>query len=152
MGACCDMAIAPASARFARTRCAGVIPARIIPQLCAAMGVRSRRRYAVAGELFDAAPARRIGLVHEVCADDRLDRAATPTMEAALRNAPDAVRDSKQFVLARAGLDLSAQRLEALAAGRRSGGRRPRPREGLASLRDRRDPDRYRPAREGMPP
>ena len=51
MVACCDVAIASASARFALTEVRwGVIPAPIIPQLCAAMGVRSLRRYGITGE------------------------------------------------------------------------------------------------------
>jgi methylglutaconyl-CoA hydratase len=153
MVACCDIALATASARFALTEVRwGVIPAPIIPQLCAAMGVRSLRRYGVTGETFDAAEARRIGLVHEVCPADGLDRAAAPIIDAVLRSAPDAVRDSKRLVLARAGLDLSEQQVEALsvqAALRRAS---PEAAEGLASFRDQRDPDWYRPAREGSPP
>ncbi len=44
--ACCDVAIATRSASFALTEVRwGVIPAPIVPQLCAAMGVRSLRRY-----------------------------------------------------------------------------------------------------------
>jgi methylglutaconyl-CoA hydratase len=56
MVACCDIAVATASARFALSEVRwGVIPAPIIPQLCAAMGVRSLRRYGITGERFDAA-------------------------------------------------------------------------------------------------
>jgi methylglutaconyl-CoA hydratase len=147
MVACCDIAVATASARFALSEVRwGVIPAPIIPQLCAAMGVRSLRRYGVTGERFDAAEAQRIGLVHEVCADDELDRAAAPIVEAVLQSAPDAVRDSKRLVLAHAGLDLSDQQVEALsvqAALRRASAEAA---EGLASFRDQRDPAWYAPA------
>jgi Enoyl-CoA hydratase/isomerase len=46
MVASCDVAIATESASFALTEVRwGVIPAPIIPQLCAAMGVRNLRRY-----------------------------------------------------------------------------------------------------------
>ena len=59
MVACCDVAVASASGRFALTEVRwGVIPAPIIPQLCTAMGVRSLRRYGITGEPFDAAVAR----------------------------------------------------------------------------------------------
>jgi methylglutaconyl-CoA hydratase len=153
MVACCDVAIATASARFALTEVRwGVIPAPIIPQLCAAMGVRSLRRYGITGERFDAKEAQRIGLVHEMCADDGLDRAAAPLIEAILKSAPDAVRDSKRLVLAHAGLDLSEQQLEALsvqAALKRASAEAA---EGLASFRDQRDPAWYAPAREGQEP
>ena len=146
MVACCDVALATASARFALTEVRwGVIPAPIIPQLSAAMGVRSLRRYGITGERFDATEAQRIGLVHEVCADNGLDGAAAPIVEAILRSAPDAVRDSKRLVLAHAGLDLSDQQVEALsvqAALRRASAEAA---EGLASFRDQRDPAWYAP-------
>jgi methylglutaconyl-CoA hydratase len=144
MVACCDVAIATASARFALTEVRwGVIPAPIVPQLCAAMGVRSMRRYGITGERFDAEEAQRIGLVHELCADDDLDRASAPIIEAILRSAPDAVRDSKRLVLTYAGLDLSDQQVEALsvqAALKRASAEAA---EGLASFRDQRDPAWY---------
>ena len=147
MVACCDVAIATASARFALTEVRwGVIPAPIIPQLCAAMGVRSLRRYGATGERFDANEAQRIGLVHEVCADDGLDRAAAPIIDAVLKSAPEAVRDSKRLVLAHAGLDVSDQQVEALsvqAALKRASAEAA---EGLASFRDQRDPGWYAPA------
>ena len=147
MVACCDVALATASARFALTEVRwGVIPAPIIPQLCAAMGVRSLRRYGVTGERFDANEAQRIGLVHEVCADDGLDRAAAPIIDAVLKSAPEAVRDSKRLVLAHAGLDVSDQQVEALsvqAALKRASAEAA---EGLASFRDQRDPGWYAPA------
>jgi methylglutaconyl-CoA hydratase len=153
MVACCDVAIATASARFALTEVRwGVIPAPIIPQLCAAMGVRSLRRYGVTAERFDAKEAQRIGLVHDVCADDGLDRAAAPIIEAILKSAPEAVRDCKRLVLAHAGLDLSEQQVEALsvqAALRRASAEAA---EGLASFRDQRDPGWYAPAPEGQEP
>jgi methylglutaconyl-CoA hydratase len=146
MVACCDIAIATASASFALSEVRwGVIPAPIIPQLCAAMGVRSLRRYGITGETFDAAEAQRIGLVREVCADDGLDRAAAPIVEALLGSAPEAVRESKRLVLAQAGLDLSDQQVEALsvqAALRRASAEAA---EGLASFRDQRNPAWYAP-------
>ena len=144
MVACCDVAIATASARFALTEVRwGVIPAPIIPQLCAAMGVRSLRRYGITGELFDAQEARRIGLVHEVCADDALDQAAAPIIEAILKSAPEAARASKSLVLAHAGLDLSDQQVEALAVQAAAKRASAEAAEGLGSFRDRRDPSWY---------
>jgi methylglutaconyl-CoA hydratase len=144
MVACCDVAIASASARFALTEVRwGVIPAPIIPQLCAAMGVRSLRRYGITGEPFDAEEARRIGLIHEVCADDALDQAAAPIIEASLQSAPEAARASKALVLAQAGLELSDQQVEALAvqaAARRASAEAA---EGLASFREKRAPSWY---------
>ena len=146
MVACCDVAIATASARFALTEVRwGVVPAPIVPQLCAAMGMRSLRRYGITGESFDAAEALRIGLVHEVCPDDGLERAAAPIIDAILRSAPDAVRDSKRLVLAHAGLDLSEQQVEALAVQAALKRASAEAGEGLASFGDQRDPHWYAP-------
>ena len=146
MVACCDVALATRSARFALTEVRwGVIPAPIIPQLCAAMGVRSLRRYGITGEVFDAHEAQRIGLIHEVCADDGLDEAAAPIVDATLKSAPDAVRDSKRLVLAHASLDLSDQQVEALSVQAALKRASPEAAEGFASFRDRRDPAWYAP-------
>ena len=144
MVACCDVAIASASARFALTEVRwGVIPAPIIPQLCAAMGVRSLRRYGVTGEAFDAEEAWRIGLIHEVCGDDGLDQAAAPVIEAILRTAPEAACASKKLVLAHAGLDLSDQQVEALAVQAAAKRASAEATEGLASFCEKRDPSWY---------
>jgi methylglutaconyl-CoA hydratase len=144
MVACCDVALATASARFALAEVRwGVIPAPIVPQLCAAMGVRSLRRYGITGERFDALEAQRIGLVHEVCADDALDQAAAPIIEAILRSAPDAAHDSKRLILAHAGLDLSDQQVEALSVQAALKRASTEAAEGFASFRDQRDPNWY---------
>ena len=136
MVACCDVRIATETAAFALTEVRwGVIPAPIIPQLCAAMGVSSLRRYGITGERFDAHEARRIGLIHEVCAEDGLDRAAAPIIEAILRSAPEAVRATKRLVLAEARLELSEQDVEALAAQAAVKRASPEAAEGLASFR-----------------
>jgi methylglutaconyl-CoA hydratase len=146
MVAGCDVRIATETAAFALTEVRwGVIPAPIIPQLCAAMGVSSLRRYGITGERFDAAEARRIGLVHEVCDDDGLDQAARPIIEAILKSAPEAVEQSKRMVLAEAGLALSEQRGEALAAQAAIKRASAEAAEGLASFQEKRDPAWYRP-------
>jgi methylglutaconyl-CoA hydratase len=145
MVACCDIRIATATASFALTEVRwGVIPAPIVPQLCAAMGVASLRRYGITGERFDAGEARRIGLIHEVCAEDGLDRAAAPIIEAILKSAPEAVRATKRLVLAEAGLALSEQDVEALAVQAAVKRASPEAAEGLASFEAKRDPAWYR--------
>jgi methylglutaconyl-CoA hydratase len=146
MVASCDIRIATESASFALTEVRwGVIPAPIIPQLCAAMGTASLRRYGITGERFDAREGHRIGLIHEVCADDALDRAAEPIIEAILRSAPEAVRETKRLVLAQAGLELSEQDVEALAAHAAVKRASPEAAEGLASFQQKRDAAWYPP-------
>jgi len=149
MVASCDVAVATESASFALTEVRwGVIPAPIIPQLCAAIGVRSLRRYGITGERFDAREAKRIGLVHEVCPDDGLDRAAAPIIDAILKSAPDAARDSKRLVLAHAGLDLTEQQVETLSVQAAVKRASTEAAEGLASFLDKRDPSWHPPARD----
>ena len=91
--------------------------------------------------------------MHEVCADDALDLAAAPIIEAILQERAGLRRaNSKRLVLAHAGLDLSDQQVEALsvqAALKRASAEAA---EGFASFRDQRDPNWYAPARDGTPP
>jgi methylglutaconyl-CoA hydratase len=141
MVACCDIALASEQATFALTEVRwGVIPAPIIPQLCAAMGVRGVRRYGLTGERFDAREALRIELIHEICAEGELDRAAAPISDALLQSAPEAVAESKQLVLAHAGLELSPQQLRALAVQAAVKRASPEAAEGLQSFLARRRP------------
>ena len=149
MVACCDVRIATETAAFALSEVRwGVIPAPIVPQLCAAMGVAALRRYGITGERFDAHEARRIGLIHEVCAEGGLDAAAAPVVEAILRSAPEAVRATKRLVLAEARLAPSEQEVEALAVQAAARRASPEAAEGLASFEQKRDPAWYRPPDE----
>jgi methylglutaconyl-CoA hydratase len=149
MVACCDVRFATETATFALSEVRwGVIPAPIVPQLCAAMGVASLRRYGITGERFDAHEARRIGLIHEICAEGGLDAAAEPVVEAILRGAPEAVRTTKRLVLAEARLALSEQEVEALAVQAAIRRASPEAAEGLASFQQKRDAAWYRPPEE----
>ena len=137
--ACCDVAIATEAASFALTEVRwGVIAAPIVPQLCAAMGVRSLRRYALSGERFTACVALRIGLIHEVCPEGGLDDAAAPIVDALLQSAPDAAAESKLLLLEQAGLQLSDQQVRALALQAAAKRASPEAAEGLQSFQDKR--------------
>lgn len=94
---CCDMAVAATGSTFclSETRI-GIIPALISPYVVPAIGVRQAHRYLLSAEVFDAAEAHRIGLVHEVADDpapvaDRISRAL-------LKCAPRAVSLAKEQV------------------------------------------------------
>jgi methylglutaconyl-CoA hydratase len=142
--ASCDIAIACDSASFALTEVRfGVVPAPIVPQLCAALGVRQARRYGISGERFDADEAWRIGLVHVVCADGDLDAAAAPVIEALLQSAPEAVADAKLLFLEQAGLLLSEQAVRALAFQAAVKRASPEAAEGLESFQAKRKPAWY---------
>ena len=142
--ASCDVAIACQSATFALTEVRwGVVPAPIVPQLCAAIGVRQARRYGVTGERFDADEALRIGLVHVVCDDGGLDAAAAPVIDALLQSAPEAALDAKLLFLEQAGLLLSEQEVRALAFQAAVKRASPEAAEGLESFRAKRKPAWY---------
>ena len=79
----CDVVIAADNALFSITEVRwGLTAAIIIPQLCDAIGVRQVRRYALTGERFGAAEARRIGLVHEVVPLAELEAAGAKIVDA----------------------------------------------------------------------
>lgn len=142
--ASCDIAIATASASFALTEVRwGVVAAPIIPQLCAALGVRGARRYAITGERFDASEAHRLGLIHEVCPDDGLDAAAAPVIDALLLAGPEAALASKALVLEHGGLRIEEPTVRALAVEAATRRASAEAEEGLQSFLERRRPRWY---------
>jgi methylglutaconyl-CoA hydratase len=137
--AACDVAIAAADAVFAisETRW-GLVAGIIVPQLADAMGVRHLRRYALTGERFDAAEARRIGLVHEVVPRADLAAAGARVVDRVLQNAPGATAETKAVILESgwsAVTDEAYERLIARHAARRQS---PEAMEGRASFREKR--------------
>lgn len=98
--ACCDVAIAVDSARFALTEVRlGLAPAVISPYVINAIGERHARRWFLTAEQFDAARAREVGLVHEVVPAAGLDAAVTVMIEALLSGGPLAQTQAKQLLL-----------------------------------------------------
>jgi methylglutaconyl-CoA hydratase len=109
--AACDVVIAAQDATFSIAEVRwGLTAAIIIPQLNDAIGVRQVRRYALTGERFDAAEARRIGLVHEIVAPGELEAAGKRAVDQILQNGPEAIAQTKTLALdsAWAHLDDSA--------------------------------------------
>ena len=139
--AACDVVIAAEEAVFSITEVRwGLTAAIIIPQLCDAIGVRQVRRYALTGERFGAAEARRIGLVHEVVPLAELEAAGLKIVDALLANAPDALAETKRLALesafgGSAVDDPSWDRLVGLHAAKRQ---TPEAAEGLASFAEKR--------------
>ena len=98
--AACDVVIAAENSLFSIAEVRwGLTAAIIVPQLCDAIGARQVRRYALTGERFGAAEARRIGLVHEVVPPDELDAAGARTVAQLLANAPNALAETKRLAL-----------------------------------------------------
>ena len=87
--ACCDIAIASDSAKFALTEVRlGLIPAVISPYVIQAIGPRQARRYFTTAEIIPAARAAEIGLVHEVVPPAELDARGEAVLAALLDGAP----------------------------------------------------------------
>ncbi|MCW8891401.1 MAG: enoyl-CoA hydratase/isomerase family protein [Sedimenticola sp.] len=99
--ACCDMAVASEKALFCLSEVRlGLIPAVISPYVIAAMGERAARRYFLTAERFDAAEAHRIGLVHEVVAEDQLPSQVDALIEQLLKGGPDSLAAAKSLIFA----------------------------------------------------
>lgn len=135
----CDVVIAADNAIFSIAEVRwGLHAAIIIPQLNDAIGVRQVRRYAITGERFGAEEARRIGLVHEVVALDRLEARGAEIVAQILENAPAAMATTKAHILESAwgGFDRGTLKklVDSHAAARQSA----EAAEGLASFAEKR--------------
>jgi methylglutaconyl-CoA hydratase len=97
---CCDIAIATERATFCVSEVKlGLIPAVISPYVIAAIGPRAARRYFQTAEIISAIEAHRIGLVHEVVADDsELVAAADRIATQLLKNGPSAMVAAKNLI------------------------------------------------------
>jgi methylglutaconyl-CoA hydratase len=137
--AACDVVIAAEDALFSIAEVRwGLTASIIIPQLNDAIGVRQVRRYALTGERFSAAEARRIGLVHEIVPAAELQAAGARIVDAVLQNGPQAIAQTKalSFESAWGYLDeASFTRLVELHADKRQSAEAA---EGLASFAEKR--------------
>lgn len=97
--ACCDMAVAAGTATFCLSEVKlGLIPAVISPYVLRAMGERAARRYFLTAEIFGAAEAHRLGLVHVVAPPDALDAAVEGLAAKLLAAGPAAVAECKSLI------------------------------------------------------
>ncbi|AJP47476.1 enoyl-CoA hydratase [Rugosibacter aromaticivorans] len=140
--ACCDIAIAVFDAQFSLPEVRiGIVPATISPYVISAIGKRHAHRYMLTAERFSAAVAYRIGLVHELVADEAaLDNAIGEIVEDLLKNAPDASAECKSLITAVANKPLTpdiiedtAQRITRLRASTEG-------REGMRAFLEKRKP------------
>jgi methylglutaconyl-CoA hydratase len=137
--AACDVALAARDATFRLSEVKlGIIPAVISPYVIAAIGERMARRYMLTGEEFSAAEAARMGLVHEVVAEDDLDSAIHRVLTQLHTSGPAAMAEIKALVPAatrlgtdEAVVDETARRLAAIRAT-------PQAQEGLAAFLEKR--------------
>ncbi|MEI7037247.1 enoyl-CoA hydratase/isomerase family protein [Fulvimonas yonginensis] len=103
--AACDIAIGAEGAKFGLTEVKlGLVPAVISPYVIAAVGVRQARRLFLTGEIFDAAEACRIGLLHRVVGAEVLDATVDATLELLAKAGPQAQREAKDLALRMGGI------------------------------------------------
>lgn len=113
--ACCDIAIGVDGAKFALSEVRlGLAPAVIAPYVVAAIGLRHARRYFLSGEVFDAAEAERIGLLHQRAPVGQLDEVVDRQLHWLAKGGPLAQRQAKAQALRMAGMSLEqAERVDA---------------------------------------
>ena len=139
--ACCDIAIGVPAAKFGLTESKlGLLPAVISPYVIAAIGTREARRWFATAEIFDAATALRIGLLHEVVEAEALDAAIERQIALLLKAGPLAAAGAKRLV-ARVAATADRDRIDGdnadLIAGLRIS---PEGQEGLSAFLDKRAP------------
>ena len=112
--ACCDIAIGVDSAKFALSEVKlGLVPAVISPYVIAAVGLREARRLFITGEVFDAATALRIGLLHATVSAADLDEAIERQLYLLAKAGPNAQSEAKQLALRIGGNDAAqAERVD----------------------------------------
>lgn len=139
--ACCDVAIGVHEAKFGLTESKlGLLPAVISPYVISAIGARQARRWFATAEIFGAAEARRIGLLHELVDAAALDSAVQRQIDLLLKAGPIAASTAKSLVRRvaadRDNAAIDAANADLIAHLRVS----PEGQEGLAAFLDKRKP------------
>jgi len=142
----CDIRVVAEGVTFSLSEARlGLLPATISPYVINAIGARWARRYFQSAEVFTAAHAREIGLVHEVVGETELAAAGEKLIEAILRGAPGAQAAAKDLVFLRetrpVDATLGAETSRRIAERRTSA----EGREGIAAFLAKRKPD-WRPS------
>ena len=141
--AACDIAIATFDAEFALNETQrGLIPGVIAPYVSQAIGPRHARRYMLTAERFSASEAYRLGLVHEIVADNAaLDNALADLIDALLANGPVALSECKTALAVMQNRPISAELLDHIAQRSARVRASPEAREGLTALLEKRQPN-----------
>jgi len=138
--ACCDIGVASDRAQFGFTEARlGIAPAVISAFVLPKIGASAARRYFLTAELFGAAEAMEMGLVHEVVPAAELDPAVDRFVSALAGNGPRAVSAAKQLIreaLTRTRNDTIENAVRAIADLRAS----PEGQEGLGAFLEKRSP------------
>jgi methylglutaconyl-CoA hydratase len=111
--ACCDIAIAAQTAKFSLSEARlGLVPATISPYVVRKIGESKARRYFLTAEVFEAADAERIGLVHEVVPAADLAEATGWFIKRLREGGPEAHGVSKRLIARVAGAPIDEALIE----------------------------------------
>ena len=144
IAAACDIVIAAEDAVFAISEVRwGITAAPVIPLLTRRLGPRALARWALTGERFGAAEARRIGLVHELVPAAELESAAARVVDNLLMAAPEAAAMTKALVAEAVETPDTPGFRDRLASEGAARRRLPEAAEGLASFAEKRPPAWY---------
>jgi methylglutaconyl-CoA hydratase len=139
--ACCDIALAAETAKFALTEVRlGLVPSVISPYIALAMGIRQALRLSLTGETFTARQALELGILHEVVPDELLTDHAQRTAVRIRKGGPCALERAKAlFQDMAAGVvdeDLTARTVDILSEVRAG----EEAREGISAFFEKRRP------------
>ena len=137
---CCDMVVAVDSAQFGFTEARlGIAPAVISTFVMGKIGAAAARRWFLTAEIFDAAQAKEMGLVHEAVPAAQVDATVERLVQALLGNGPRAVIAAKLLIreaLARPRKEAIENAVRVIAGLRAS----PEGQEGLGAFLEKRAP------------
>ena len=137
--AACDVVVAADNALFSIAEVRwGLTPTPIVPQLADAIGVRQLRRYALTGERFGAEEACRLGLAHLVVPLSDLAREGARIVDQLLQNGPEAIAETKTWILRSSWSDLDDTTFAALVESHAARRGSAEAAEGLASFAEKR--------------
>jgi methylglutaconyl-CoA hydratase len=138
--ACCDMVVAVDTAQFGFTEARlGIAPAVISTFVLGKTGAAAARRWFLTAEIFGAAEAKAMGLVHEAVPASELDATVDRLVKALLGNGPRAVTAAKLLIreaLVRSRKDALENAVRVIAGLRAS----PEGQEGLGAFLEKRPP------------
>jgi methylglutaconyl-CoA hydratase len=145
--ACCvDIALATPNAIFGISEVRhGIAPTPISTHMANAIGIRRARRYALTGERFDAHEALRIGLVHEIVPEQRMETRLADVLDAIILGAPGAIARTKLSLLGANDALLDERSLELLAHEGWMQRQSQEGQEGTSAFREKRQPSWYKP-------
>jgi len=139
--AACDIAVASTDAKFCLSEVKlGLIPAMISPYVIRAIGEAKARRYFLTAEVFEAAEAYRIGLVHDICVPEELDGTVNALLGHLVQGGPVALRESKRLIRDVVGRPIDDVLIDDTAARIAAARASDEGQEGIAAFFDKRRP------------